>query len=103
MLDTGAASFSTTGQGQAQAYIRDFGAEMIPIDEASGVTAKFGLGTTHSIGQLTVRTPFGEALFHVMDEDLPFLLCIQDMDRLGVYLNNITDQAVQSGGRTLPI
>ena len=42
-------------------------------------------------------------MFHIMNADLLFLLCIEDMDRLGFYLNNLTDQAIRLDGFTVPI
>lgn len=32
--------------------------------------------------------------FHVLETLTPFLLCLADMDRLGVYFDNITNQLV---------
>ena len=32
--------------------------------------------------------------FHVVQADTPFLLCIADMDALGVYYNNLSDYLV---------
>ncbi|KAM4066206.1 hypothetical protein HRG_012064 [Hirsutella rhossiliensis] len=33
----------------------------------------------------------GRITFHILQTPTPFLLCLADMDRLGIYFNNITD------------
>ena len=44
----------------------------------------------------------GMIAFHIMPVNTPFLLCLADMDRLGAFFNNITNQLVQSN-RTHPV
>ncbi|KAM4056786.1 DUF1421 multi-domain protein [Hirsutella rhossiliensis] len=52
---------------------------------------KFGNGDTiNSLAQLPKNT-LGRITFHVLQTPTPFLLCLADMDRLGIYFNNITD------------
>ena len=48
-------------------------------------------------------SPIGRVDFHVVQADTPFLLCLRDMDRLGIYLNNLKDQVVLQNGSTVPI
>ena len=77
--------------------------------QAGAVNVQFGIGSTTSIGSVTVKTPIGLVDFHVVKADTPFLLCLADMDRLQVYYNNITDTltgpttALGSKHITLPI
>jgi hypothetical protein len=33
-----------------------------------------------------------------MDTDTLFLLCLQDMDKMGIFFNNITNQIIFPGG-----
>ena len=47
-------------------------------------------------------TPIGEIAFYVVDTNTPFLLCIQDMDRLGVQLDNLNNVLIQ-GKLRIPI
>ena len=72
MLNTGASKISTAGYGQAQAYMRDFNAEM-DTSTAGKVTAQFGVGDARSVGKLDVITPIGQVTFYVMDAEIPFL------------------------------
>ena len=101
MLDTGASRTSTAGYNQAKAFMREFNTQL--DTSARSVTARFGIGSAESVGKLSVDSPVGHVDFHVMQADTPFLLCIQDMDRLGIYLNNLKDQVVLRDGSTVPI
>ena len=60
------------------------------ISRAREVNIKFGNGTPIKLlGIATVNTPFGLVDFYVMELDTLFLILLKNMDRLGVYLNNI--------------
>jgi hypothetical protein len=61
---------------------------------------QFGLGTTCSIGSALIHTPIGDIVFHVMPVDTPFLLCLGDMDNLGVSFDNIANKLVIQKGDT---
>lgn len=43
----------------------------------------------NSIGTIQVDTPVGATNFYVIDTPTPFLLYLKDIDKLGIYLNNI--------------
>ena len=49
----------------------------------------FSKGTAISLGTIRVYTPLGYITFHIIPTNTPFLLCIKDMDRLGIKLNNL--------------
>ncbi|KAI0994210.1 hypothetical protein K3495_g13972 [Podosphaera aphanis] len=102
MLDTGAAHLSTAGYGQAKAYMRQFNVAM-DTSSYGKLQAKFGIGTTTSIGVLTVDSPIGLIKFHVVQAETPFLLCLQDMDKLGIFFNNLKDVIIKSDGSTVPV
>ena len=55
------------------------------------------------LGTATVQTPFGQVDFHVIKSDTPFLMSLKNMDRLGVYLNNTTNQLIGKNGVIIPI
>jgi hypothetical protein len=42
-----------------------------------------------------VDTPLGALTFHVVEADTPFLLLLYDLDKIGVYYNNLTNQLVR--------
>lgn len=56
---------------------------------------RFGKGEAASLGTVKLDTPIANITFHI----IPFLLCLQDMKRLNVYLDNIRNCLVQ--GKTL--
>ncbi|KAI1002730.1 hypothetical protein K3495_g5472 [Podosphaera aphanis] len=99
--DTGAAQVSTAGHEQFRALkIED---PLVQLDNAAAGKAivRFGKGTSvASIGSLMLKTPIGTINFHVLDTPTPFLLCLADMDRLGVYFDNTTNQLVNRKTKT---
>ena len=88
MIDTGASTRSTAGYGQYLAY-KELSNIDIDKSEAGAINVQFGIGSTPSIGSIMVVTPFGDVKFHVVEADTPFLLCLKDMDSLGIYFNNL--------------
>jgi hypothetical protein len=63
---------------------------------------RFGKGETVSQGSIQVPTPLGTITFHVVPANTPFLLCIQDIDAIGVYLNSVDNTLIQ-GEKTIPV
>jgi hypothetical protein len=102
MIDTGAAQRSTAGFDQFQALQRICD---VQIDESTRgmVSIQFGIGSATSIGSTAVYTPVGTVEFHIVNASTPFLLSLADMDRLKIYLNNITNTLVTADGRSVPI
>jgi hypothetical protein len=101
MIDTGASKKSTAGYGQYLAYkkVHD---TTINTMTAGAINVQFGIGCTPSIGSIIVDMPVGQAEFHIVKADTPFLLCLKDMDTLGVYYNNLQDLLV-APSRTVPV
>jgi hypothetical protein len=62
------------------------------------VTVQFGIGTTSLIGLIKVDTPIGQVEFHIMKANTPFLLSLADMDKLGIYFNNLLNMLVTPKG-----
>jgi len=102
MPDSGAAGISTAGEPQIQALQKQLPQLKIDRTTAGDNTIRFGKGTTMSKGTITIDTPLGEITFHVVPTDTPFLLCIQDMDKLSVRLDNLNNTLVQ-GEKIIPI
>lgn len=95
MPDTGAAGISTAGREQVKALqlIRDD----VHVDKSTAGRHRIRFGDNPecvSIGDIRVDTPFGVISFAVMPTNTPFLLCLADMDRHGVYLNNVDNVLV---------
>ena len=86
MLDTGAAKGSTVGEEQFQAYCKFIGRKDY-MDRSRTSNCKFGFAVAKGVGIAQVEFPMGtlifSATFHVVNKPTPFLLCMNDMDRLG--------------------
>ena len=63
---------------------------------AGAVNVQFGIGSTLSIGSLLLDTPIGIIEFYVVEAETPFLLCLEDMDKLNVYFNNLENVLIAS-------
>ncbi|KAF7926616.1 hypothetical protein EAE99_005811 [Botrytis elliptica] len=97
--DTGASGVSTAGEFQVQALEREKG---ISRTKGAEHNIKFGKGTVRSQGDITVQTPIGIITFFIVSTNTPFLICIQDMDRLHVTLDNISN-VLRQGDKAIPI
>lgn len=101
--DTGAARLSTVGKGQCTAAIRQ-NSDIKFEPQRKVETVAFGPAETETLGYITVPTAFGPIRFAVVDAETPFLICIQDMTRLGIYLNNCKNILVQEKtGKVVPV
>lgn len=102
LIDTGAAMQSTVGIGQFRALQ---GVQKVELDTRRAGEAKvtFGIGQSISLGTASVETPLGIVDFHVVPADVPFLLCLADLDRLRATYNNLKDVVFQEGGVQVPV
>ena len=82
--------------------MRDFDTQLDVIF-ADSITVHFGIETAILIGKLTVDSFIDRIDFHVMKTDISFLLCLQDINRLEIYLNNLKDQIVLRNEFTVSI
>ncbi len=55
---------------------------------------QFGIGSTPSIGLLTVKSLVGIVDFYVVKADTPFLLSLADIDSLQIYYNNLKNTVI---------
>lgn len=102
LIDSGAAIRSTGGIGQLKALQRLDNSVKLNETTNGDFNFIFGLGETKSIGYINLTTPMGQITFHIVGANTPFLLCLADLDRLGTYFNNITNQLIQSD-RSFPV
>ena len=90
MIDTGASKKSTAGYGQYLAYKKTYDTT-IDTSKAGAINVQFGIGSTPSVGSITINTPIGNVEFHIVQADTPFLLCLTNMDTLKVFYNNLSN------------
>lgn len=96
LIDSGAATRSTAGIGQFEALQTIDSSVKLDRNAAQSSSFIFGIRKTLSIGTVNLDTPMRQVVFYIVQADTPFLLCLADMDKLGAYLNNITNKLVQS-------
>jgi hypothetical protein len=98
MPDIGAAGIFTADELQALALKKRFPESTIDTFTAGRYKVKFEDNhEISSLGTIGVKTPFGTIHFEIMPTNTPFLLCLADMDRHNVYLNNINNTLVHNG------
>jgi hypothetical protein len=95
MPDSGAAGVSTAGESQAVALQQLDPTIRLDTSTAGQHKIRFGKGTATSTGTIDVPTPLGTITFHVVPANTPFLLCIQDMDKMRVKLDNLKNVLIQ--------
>jgi hypothetical protein len=92
--DSRAAGVSTAGEPQVTALQKLQLSLRIDTTTASNHKIRFGKGDALSQGTIKVDTPVGLITFHVVLTSTPFLFCLQDMDRLRVRLDNLTNELI---------
>jgi hypothetical protein len=96
--DTGAAGKFIGELLQFKALQKQFSGLTIDAETAGQHKVHFGNGLEKRFyGAVTVNLPFGPVDFAVIPINTFFLLCLADMDRLGVYLNNLENMLVHNG------
>jgi len=89
MPDSGAAGVSTAGEPQFEALKKLFPSIKLDTTTAGQHKIKFSKGEAISQGTATVNTPIRLITFYIVPANTPFLFCIQDIDKLGVKLDNL--------------
>jgi hypothetical protein len=102
MPDTGAAGVSTAGEPQVRALQQLDSSIKVDKSTAGQHTIRFGKGTAVSLGTVNIQTLLGPITFHVVPTNTPFLFCIEDMDKLGVKLDNLENMLIQ-GNNKVPV
>lgn len=100
LIDSGAATRCTGGISQFEALQTIDNSIMLDKGTAGSTSFIFGIGSTLSIGIVNLNTPIEPVVFYIVQSNIPFLLCLADMDKLKVFFNNITNKLIQPG-RTL--
>jgi hypothetical protein len=97
MPDTGAAGISTADKPQVKALQLKF-PDVTMDSSTAGHKMKFSNNPESTfLGTIAVKTPFRTIHFAVMPINTPFLLCLADINRCGVYLNNINNILMHNG------
>ena len=89
MSDSGAAEVSTAGEPQTIALQRLDSTVQLNTSTAEQHTIRFDKRMATSLETIKVFTPLRIIIFHVVPANTLFLFCIQNMDRMGVKLDNL--------------
>jgi hypothetical protein len=97
MPNTGAAGIFTADEPQVRALQLKF-SNVIMDSFIAGHKMKFGNNSESTfLGTVAVKTFFGTIRFAVIPINTPFLLCLANINRCGVYFNNINNTLVHNG------
>jgi len=102
MPDSGVSGVSTVGEPQFLALQKLNPKIKLNRTRAGDHRIRFGKGSAIAKGTVNVETPLGRITFHVVPANTPFLYCIQDMDKMGVKLDNLANVLIQ-GTKVIPI
>ena len=102
LLDIGVARTFITKYEQTQIYMREFNTQL-NVAFAESITVHFEIKTTTSIGKLIINSFIDRIDFHVMQTNTSFLLYLQDINKLKIYLNNFKNQIVLRDKSTISI
>ena len=76
----------------------------LDTNHANKATIYFGSGIPFRLIDIVqVFTFVGTINFHVVNPPTPFLLCLKNMDKLSIYLNNITNQFICQNGKNISV
>lgn len=69
----------------------------IQLDKNTAKSANFTFEIGHavSIRSFNLDTLLGSIIFYIVPVNTPLLLCLADIDKLGAFFNNITNEVVQ--------
>ena len=102
--DTNAAKVSTAGKSQFKALQHEMPEIKLDTTCANEATICFGSKMSlSSISIVQIFTSVGTTNFHVIDTPTLFLLCLKDINTLGIYLNNIINQLICQNGKSISI
>lgn len=95
LIDSGAASRSTGGIGQLKALQKVKGLVTLDNTTAGSINFIFGIGSALSIGTVNLDTPVGMIVFHIIQANTPFLLCLTEIKWVH-GINNPADSMTKS-------
>jgi hypothetical protein len=101
VINTGAVFIFTIGYGQFLALKKTQNVKL-DADTANKQRFKFNIRLTAFKNTVQMNTSLKILAFHVIKADTSFLLSLHNLDKIGVYFNNLTNQLVQ-GQTTWPV
>lgn len=95
LIDSGASTRSTRGISQLKILQQLDTSVQLDKNPARSANFIFGIRSTILIGSVNLDTPLGFIIFYIVPVNTLFLLCLADMNKHRVFINNITNQVIQ--------
>lgn len=94
IIDINVSKYSIPGYRQYITYTKDIKDMTINISKADAIHIQFDIGSISSIRFVLIQIPIGHIKFHIVKTATFFLLCLANMNYLGIYFNNIDNLLV---------
>ena len=94
LIDSSISTQSIGGIGQLKALQQFNISVQLNKNTAELANFIFGIKSVASIRFINLYTLLGSVTFHIVPVNTSFLLCLADMDKYGVFFNNITNQVI---------
>jgi hypothetical protein len=93
LMNCGAAERSIEGIEQFKALQRI--SDVILDQKTAESSIRFGIDNTLILESVDLNTPLEVITFHIVGVNIPFLLCLNDLNRLRIYFNNLINEMIQ--------
>lgn len=70
---------------------------------ARSANFRFGISSTLSIGLVNLDIPLGSITSHILFLNILFLICLANIDKLGIFFNTVTNGVIQSQTYIQPV
>jgi hypothetical protein len=94
LVNCDAAERSTEGIEQFKALER-ISNDVKLNTKTAGSNIRFDIGNTLILGFVDLNIPLEIITFHIVGVNTPFLLCLNDLNRLRIYFNNLINEMIQ--------
>ena len=94
LIDSGTSTQSISDIGQLKALQQLDISIQLDKNIAGSANFIFGIRSAISIISVNLDISLGSITFHIVSVNIPFLLCLADMDKLGEFFNNIINKAI---------
>jgi hypothetical protein len=93
LIDSNAARKSIERMRQFKALQRI--SDDVKLNKSDRLAFKFEIEDTKSVDSIELETSLRMIIFHIVEINISFLLFLVDLNRLGVYFNNLSNELIQ--------
>ena len=95
LIDSDAATRSTGDIGQLKALQKIDDTIQLNQSTAGSANFVFDIESTGSIRSIKISTSIEPITFHIISVNIPFLLCLANLDKSKAFFNNVTNKIIQ--------